>query len=76
MVSVPDARPVTTPPDVTGITVAAALLVLHIPPVATSVNVVDEPMHTPERPVMLPASGCGRPVINIELAAVPQALVT
>jgi hypothetical protein len=53
MVSVPAATLVTTPPE----TVADVLLLLQAPPVTTSVKVMAEPTHKPDKPVMLPASG-------------------
>ena len=42
IVSTPAVTPVTTPPA----TVASALPVLHVPPVAGSVRVMGVPMHT------------------------------
>jgi hypothetical protein len=55
IVSRPAVIPVTTPPE----TVALVLLLLHVPPVTTSVNMMAEPTHTPEAPVILPAFGNG-----------------
>jgi hypothetical protein len=72
IVSMPAVTPVAIPPEI----VACALLALQAPPVATSVNVIDEPTHTPEGPVMLPAFGNALTVTVFVAVAVPHPLVT
>ena len=47
-----------------------------MPPVAASVTVAVEPMHTPEAPVMVPALGNAITVIILLAVAVPHELVT
>lgn len=51
MIDVPAEIPVTTPPATT----AAAVLLLHIPPVAISVNVIGVPIQIAPGPVIVPA---------------------
>jgi hypothetical protein len=57
-------------------TVALALLLLHIPPDARSVNVIDEPAQTNEAPVMIPEFGNELTVTAFVAIAVPHRLVT
>jgi hypothetical protein len=71
IVSMPGVTPVTTPPD----TIAVALLALHVPPEAASVNVIDEPIHTPDAPAIVPALGSGLIVTAFDVVVVPQPLV-
>jgi hypothetical protein len=65
--------PVTTPPD----TVAfAVLLLLHMPPVVATLNVVVADSHTAAVPVIVPTEG-DELTVTIEVAAdVPQLFVT
>ncbi len=72
IVSNPPETPVTIPP----ITVALALLLLQVPPVTLSVNVMDDPTHTPEGPDIIPSSGSGFTVMGFVAVAVPQPLIT
>ena len=76
MVEVPAAAPVTTP--VVAFTVAAAvLLLLHAPPpLPLLVNVVDEPAHTADAPVIAPALARALTVISCVAVEVPQPLDT
>ena len=71
MVDVPAAIPVTTPPD----TVAFALLLLQVPPALASVNIIADPAHTLEPPVIVPATGSGFIVIVFVATAVPHEFV-
>ena len=74
MVVVPGATPVTTPD---GLTVPkAGSVLLQVPPVAPSVNVVVAPGHVAVVPAMLPASGDGFMVAMVIAAVAPQLLVT
>ena len=69
--------PADTPPTVPPLTVATPVLVLlHMPPVAPSLNAVVEPAHTVAVPVMVPATGNGLTVTTCVAATVPQPLVT
>lgn len=72
MVAVPGVIPVTVPP----VTEAFVLLLLHTPPGAISVNVIEDPSHTLPGPLMVPASGNGLTVIILVATAVPHELVT
>ena len=72
MVSVPAKTPVTTPLE----TVAFALAVLHVPPLAASLRVILAPTQTLVAPVIVPATGNGLTVITCVATAVPQLLVT
>ena len=74
MVVVPEVIPFTTPEVPTVAT--TVLVLLHTPPVAVSVNAVDEPAHTVAVPVIVPAPGAGLTVTLIVAATVPQPLVT
>jgi hypothetical protein len=56
MITVPAARPVTSPPPPT---MAFTLLALHTPPVPVVANVIVDPTQTVENPVIKPASGKG-----------------
>lgn len=72
---VPVAIPVTTP--VAGFIVATdVLLLLQLPPLTASVNVITEPVHTVAGPAMVPADGAGLIVIACVSIAVPQLFVT
>ena len=73
MLSVPAVTPVTMPD---GLTEAFALLLLHVPPVTTSVNVMAEPTQTVAEPEILPAFGDGFIVTIFVATAVPHVLVT
>ena len=66
----PAVTPVTVPP----VTVALPLLLLHMPPVATSVRVTGSPTHTLPAPVMVPATGRESIVITISVDELPQVL--
>lgn len=58
MTAVPADMPLTTPVDApTSATVV--LLLIHMPPVAPSVNVIVEPLHTLDAPEIVPADGAG-----------------
>ena len=59
MVSVPAKTPVTTPLE----TVAFALAVLHVPPLAASLRVILAPTQTLATPLIIPAFGSGFTVI-------------
>ena len=72
IVSTPPLTPVTDPVPVT---VAFALLLLHTPPAVASVRAMDEPAHTPDAPVMLPAVRNAPMVIVFVMVDVPQLLV-
>ena len=74
MVVVPEVRPLTTPEVLTVATVV--LVLLHIPPVVTSVNVVDNPAITVAVPLIVPAAGDELTVTTRMAAAVPQVFVT
>ena len=54
IISEPDVTPVTIP-DAEPIVATAELLLLQMPPVIASDNVIVEPTHTSERPVIVPA---------------------
>ena len=70
MIVVPGATPVTTP---VGSTVATAVVVLlHMPPVATSVKFILVPGQRVNRPVMAPATGSGFTVTTAVAVTVPQ----
>ena len=70
MVTVPAATTVTIP---VALTVAfEGLLLLHVPPVAVSVNGVVRPVHTEDAPVITPAAGSGRMVTRMVAEALPQ----
>ena len=69
----PEVRPLTTPKEFTVAT--KVLVLLHTPPVAASVNVVDEPAHTTGVPLIVPADA-GLTVTMTVAATVPQPLVT
>ena len=71
-VSTPAVTPVTTPPR----TIACVLLILHAPPAAGSVNVIEAPTQTLEGPLITPAFGDGFIVTVLVAMAVPQTLVT
>jgi hypothetical protein len=53
MVTVPLATPVTTPLEL--IEAIAELLLLHVPPLTASVNVVVKPLQTVAAPLIVPA---------------------
>ena len=67
---VPDVRPFTTP--VVPTVATTVFVLLHTPPVVTSVNVVDEPAITVAVPLIVPAAGKGLTVTTWVAAAVPQ----
>ena len=75
MVAVPGATPVTTPLS-EPIDAVEAVLLVHVPPVATSYNVVPEPTHKLAVPVIDAASGSGLTVTVKELCADPQPSLT
>ena len=56
--------------------VAFALLMLHMPPVVASVNVMAVPVQTMAGPDMVPAVGAVPIVMSFVALAVPQILVT
>ena len=70
IVSTPPDTPVTKPPD----TVALPLLLLHRPPAAPSVSVIDAPWHTLEAPLIVPATGANCTVTEAESTIAPQLL--
>ena len=74
MVVLPEETPVTTPELLTVAT--DVLLLLQIPPVATSVSETEEPAHTDPLPVMAPETGNGFTVTDLVATEVPQLLVT
>ena len=74
MVDVPEITPQTLPPLVTVATEVLALL--QRPPVAASVNNVDDPAQTVAVPLIVPAAGEAFTVTTWVAAAVPQELVT
>ena len=74
IVVVPAAMPVTLP-EASKVANDVAVL-LHVPPVATSVSGVLLAAHTVDAPDMVPASGNGLTVNVCVAAAVPQLLVT
>ena len=57
-------------------TIALLLLSSHTPPGTGSVNVMPEPTHTVEMPVMSPDVGKDTTVTTFTALAVPQLLVT
>jgi hypothetical protein len=71
-VSIPAVTPVTMP-DVP--IVAVLLLLLQVPPVTLSVNVVAELTHKDELPVIVPALGSGLMVMVLVAVVVPHPLV-
>ena len=73
MVSVPAIMPLTTPePD----TNALPFVVLHDPPVAEGVSVIEAPTQTADSPDMVVVAGAGLTAIDLVVVAVPQLLVT
>lgn len=74
MVVVPAATPVTVPAAL--MVAAAGLLLLHTPPAAASVRVLEEPGHTIVAPLMVPADGTPVTVTTAVAPALPQLLVT
>ena len=64
--------PVTMPP----VTVAEGKLLLQIPPLDVSDNVIGVLMHTFDGPVIVPAKGSGLIVTRFVAMAVPQLFVT
>ena len=76
IVALPAATPVTTPVD--AFTVATLVLsLLQVPPdVPPVVNAVDEPAHTVDAPLIVPATGAAVTVNVFKAEAVPQLLVT
>ena len=76
MVAMPEAMPETRP--VTASTVATDVLLLdHVPPLfPLAVKLKDEPTHTNDPPLMVPAFNTGFTVIDAEAVAVPQGVVT
>ena len=74
MVALPDDTPATTPVLLTVAT--DVLLLVHVPPVAPSVRVVEEPAQTVLLPLIVPESGNGLTVTGTLATAIPQLLVT
>ena len=74
MVVVPDVSPFTTP-DVP-IVATTVFVLLHTPPLAASVNAVDELAQTLTVPLMVPAAGNGLTVTAWVAAVVTLPLVT
>ena len=74
MVVVPGIIPVTRPDVFTVATLVAVLL--HVPPVTTSVKFIVAEGQTVDRPVIAPAFGAGSTVMIAVAATVPQLLVT
>ena len=73
IVALPAATPLTTP--VAAFTVAIAVLLLlqlPVPTLPVLVNVVDEPRHTDDAPLTVPAFGEGLTVTLYEVEALPQ----
>ena len=74
MVTLPKATPVTTPPL---LTVAIAVLpLLQVPPGVASANVVVEPIHTDEAPVIAATTGAAFTEITLVTVVVHPPLVT
>ena len=73
MIEVPAEIPVTTPEL---LIVTLALLLLHVPVVESSANVIVEPTQTEEGPVMVATLGNGFIVIVFVESTVPHPLVT
>lgn len=75
MVVLPAATPVTLP--VTGSTVATAVVLLvQLPPETLLLNIILDPIHTDEAPLMVPALATGLTVMVAEAVAEPQIFVT
>ena len=74
MLALPEETPDTTPVLFTAAT--EVLLLLQVPPVTTSLSVVDEPAHMALLPVMVPETGNGLTVASLLATEVPQPLVT
>ena len=73
MVAIPGAMPVTLP----ALTVAiAGAVLLHVPPAILLLRLMEEPAHTAEGPLMVPALASGFTVIFADAVAVPQGVVT
>lgn len=66
----PADTPVTNPPN----TVAEVLLRLHTPPATASDNIIGEPTHTDDGPVIVPAPDAALTVIVL-VAGQPAAIV-
>jgi hypothetical protein len=73
MVTVPTAKPVTTPPELTD---ALLLLLLHTPPATGSVNVPGDPRQIVEGPEIVPAVRTDVIFTILVAIAEPQPLVT
>ena len=69
----PAVIPATTPVALT--LAMAALLLLHVPPVVALVNVMVEPAHTVDGPLMMPAVGVRFTVSDVVLIAEPHEVV-
>lgn len=75
IVEFPVATPVTLP--VTASTVATAVvLLLQAPPETLLLNIIFDPIHTAEAPLIVPALATGFTVIVAEAVADPQTVVT
>src|ERR1019366_4639131 len=68
-----------TVPGINGLTIPVApiyateiSLLTHVPPVAVSARVIEEPIHTAPGPVIVPAEGSGVMVTTWLAIAVPQ----
>jgi len=72
--AVPAATPLTTPDELT--VAIPVLLLLHVPPVTASVNVVVDPVHIMSVPLMIPGKGNGLTVMTWVAATVVQLFVT
>ena len=71
MVTLPEATPVTTPLLFT--VAVLVLLLLHVPPdVPFVVNVIVDPAHTDDDPLIVPALDAAVTEIDLVVLAVPQ----
>ena len=73
IISEPAETPVTMPEEEPTVA-TAVLLLLHTPPVTLSDKVMVEPIHTPERPVIVPAFGDGF-TVRVLVAIQPLGIV-
>ncbi len=76
MVVFPGATLVTTP-EFTSIVAAPVLLLLHEPPLfPLALKLMDDPMHTDDPPLIVPALRTGLTVIGADAETVPHTVVT
>jgi hypothetical protein len=65
-----------TKPDVGSIVATVVLVLLHVPPPVTLVNVVDAPLHILKVPVVVNTTGTVVTEIDLEVAVEPQVFDT